>query len=159
MLTRSAAHMSTVIKAEGQRNAITCRHCGTPLRPCQLFFQRHRPVRRQRSGPSGEMHWLPSCAGGLPVRGDAGGGDAAGHGHSGASAHKCDLCQGREAGPACVENCPAQALTLADDETLITLAKQRRLRSASPGEVQPWQRATPLCSQPNAGAKRSGKWR
>ena len=37
-----------------------------------------------------------------------------------ASAHKCDLCQGREAGPACVENCPAQALTLADDETLIT---------------------------------------
>ncbi|VTN30916.1 pyridine nucleotide-disulfide oxidoreductase family protein [Klebsiella pneumoniae] len=69
-----------------------------------------------------------------------------------ASAHKCDLCQGREAGPACVENCPAQALTLADDETLITLAKQRRLRSACQ-EVQPWQRATPLCSQPNAGAK------
>ncbi|STS92456.1 pyridine nucleotide-disulfide oxidoreductase family protein [Klebsiella variicola] len=29
-----------------------------------------------------------------------------------ASALKCDLCQGREAGPACVENCPAQALTL-----------------------------------------------
>ncbi len=47
---------------------------------------------------------------------------------------------------------PAQALTLADDETLITLAKQRRLRSACQ-EVQPWQRATPLCSQPNAGAK------
>ena len=69
-----------------------------------------------------------------------------------ASALKCDLCQGREAGPACVENCPAQALTLADDETLITLAKQRRLRSACQ-EVQPWQRATPLCSQPNAGAK------
>ncbi|UFX80762.1 hypothetical protein KYT91_06735 [Klebsiella pneumoniae] len=51
-----------------------------------------------------------------------------------------------------MENCPAQALTLADDETLITLAKQRRLRSACQ-EVQPWQRATPLCSQPNAGAK------
>ncbi|STR61024.1 pyridine nucleotide-disulfide oxidoreductase family protein [Klebsiella pneumoniae] len=47
---------------------------------------------------------------------------------------------------------PRQALTLADDETLITLAKQRRLRSACQ-EVQPWQRATPLCSQPNAGAK------
>ena len=51
--------------------------------------------------------------------------------------------RGREAGPAYVENCPAQALTLADDETLITLAKQRRLRSACQ-EVQPWQRATPL---------------
>ncbi|MCS5948834.1 hypothetical protein LNP05_24370 [Klebsiella pneumoniae subsp. pneumoniae] len=48
----------TVIKAEGQRNAITCRHCeDAPLRP-QLSQRRHRPVRRQRSGPSGEMHWL-----------------------------------------------------------------------------------------------------
>ncbi len=69
-----------------------------------------------------------------------------------ASAQKCDLCQGREAGPACVENCPAQALTLADDETLTALAKQRRLRSACQ-EVQPWQRGTPTCSQPNVGAK------
>lgn len=29
-------------------------------------------------------------------------------------ASKCDLCQGRENGPACVAACPAQALTLAD---------------------------------------------
>ena len=48
-----------------------------------------------------------------------------------ASAHKCDLCQGREAGPACVENCPAQALTLADDETLIIPFSPTFRRSAS----------------------------
>ena len=48
----------TVIKAEGQRNAITLPPLrGRPLRP-QLSQRRHRPVRRQRSGPSGEMHWL-----------------------------------------------------------------------------------------------------
>ncbi len=74
-----------------------------------------------------------------------------------ASAHKCDLCQGREAGPACVENCPAQALTLADDETLITLAKQRRLRSAcrrcSRGSALRRSAASPML------ARRSGKWR
>lgn len=74
-----------------------------------------------------------------------------------ASAHKCDLCRGREAGPACVENCPAQALTLADDETLITTAKQRRLRSAcqrcSRGSALRRSAASPML------ARRSGKWR
>jgi hypothetical protein len=34
-----------------------------------------------------------------------------------ASAHKCDLCSGREGGPACVQNCPAQALQLATEAT------------------------------------------
>ncbi|OKW97026.1 (4Fe-4S)-binding protein [Escherichia coli] len=32
-----------------------------------------------------------------------------------ATAHKCDLCAGRENGPACVENCPADALQLVTD--------------------------------------------
>nr|VUD34437.1 pyridine nucleotide-disulfide oxidoreductase family protein [Raoultella sp. NCTC 9187] len=54
-----------------------------------------------------------------------------------ATAHKCDLCREREAGPACVQNCPAQALQLADEETLLGLAKRRRLRAAHM-EAQPW---------------------
>lgn len=47
-----------------------------------------------------------------------------------ASAHKCDLCQGREQGPACVENCPADALQLVTEDSLTRLAKTRRLRTA-----------------------------
>ncbi|VDZ77579.1 oxidoreductase Fe-S binding subunit [Salmonella bongori] len=54
-----------------------------------------------------------------------------------ASAHKCDLCQGRENGPACVENCPADALQLVTEASLTRLAKARRLRSARQ-ESHPW---------------------
>ncbi|ESJ23080.1 putative oxidoreductase Fe-S binding subunit [Salmonella enterica subsp. enterica serovar Anatum str. USDA 100] len=54
-----------------------------------------------------------------------------------ASAHKCDLCQGREQGPACVENCPADALQLVTEDSLTRLAKTRRLRTARQ-EIRPW---------------------
>ncbi|CDL35280.1 Glutamate synthase [NADPH] small chain [Enterobacter hormaechei] len=47
-----------------------------------------------------------------------------------ASAHKCDLCLERPQGPACVENCPAEVLTLATPAVLDKLVKQRRQRSA-----------------------------
>ena len=47
-----------------------------------------------------------------------------------ASAHKCDLCSERPQGPACVENCPAEVLTLATPAVLDKLVKQRRQRSA-----------------------------
>ncbi len=142
----------TVIKAEGQRNAITCRHCEDApcVRSCpnDAIAQSGDSVQVRQEKCIGCKSCMVACPFGVMqvvVTPQAAG-------LVKASAHKCDLCQGREAGPACVENCPAQALTLADDETLITLAKQRRLRSACQ-EVQPWQRATPLCSQPNAGAK------
>lgn len=36
-------------------------------------------------------------------------------------------------GPACVQNCPAEALVLATDSTLVNLAKQRRQRAARLG--------------------------
>ena len=142
----------TVIKAEGQRNAITCRHCEDApcVRSCpnDAIAQSGDSVQVRQEKCIGCKSCMVACPFGVMqvvVTPQAAG-------LVKASAHKCDLCQGREAGPACVENCPAQALTLADDETLITLAKQRRLRSACQ-EVQPWQRATSLCSQPNAGAK------
>lgn len=142
----------TVIKAEGQRNAITCRHCEDApcVRSCpnDAIAQSGDSVQVRQEKCIGCKSCMVACPFGVMqvvVTPQAAG-------LVKASAHKCDLCRGREAGPACVENCPAQALTLADDETLITLAKQRRLRSACQ-EVQPWQRATPLCNQPNAGAK------
>lgn len=54
-----------------------------------------------------------------------------------ATAHKCDLCEGRENGPACVENCPADALQLVTEAALTGLAKNRRLRTARQ-ENQSW---------------------
>ncbi|WP_370971404.1 formate-dependent uric acid utilization protein AegA [Enterobacter wuhouensis] len=54
-----------------------------------------------------------------------------------ASAHKCDLCLDRPRGPACIENCPAEVLTLATPAVLENLAKARRQRTARL-ESQPW---------------------
>ena len=54
-----------------------------------------------------------------------------------ASANKCDLCLTRPHGPACIENCPADALSLATPAALENLAKSRRQRTACL-EAQPW---------------------
>jgi len=47
------------------------------------------------------------------------------------------LCLDREDGPACVENCPADALQLVTEASLTRLSKARRLRTARQ-ENQPW---------------------
>ena len=54
-----------------------------------------------------------------------------------ASANKCDLCLTRPHGPACIENCPADVLSLATPAALENLAKSRRQRTACL-EAQPW---------------------
>ena len=64
-----------------------------------------------------------------------------------ATAHKCDLCAGRENGPACVENCPADALQLVTDVALSGMAKSRRLRTARQ-EHQPWHASTAAQEMP-----------
>ena len=55
-----------------------------------------------------------------------------------ATAQKCDLCLDRLQGPACVENCPADALSRVTPDSLNQLARTRRLRTAR-HEAQPWQ--------------------
>ena len=106
----------TVIKAEGQRNAITCRHCEDApcLRSCPngAIAQTGDSVQVCQEKCIGCKSCMVACPFGVMevvVTPQAAG-------QVKASAQKCDLCAGREAGPACVENCPAQALTLADDE-------------------------------------------
>jgi electron transport protein HydN len=47
-----------------------------------------------------------------------------------AEAHKCDLCIGRDQGPACVQVCPTAALHVMDDDMMAELQTQRRQRSA-----------------------------
>ena len=54
-----------------------------------------------------------------------------------ALANKCDLCLTRPRGPACIENCPADVLSLATPAVLDNLAKSRRQRTACL-EAQPW---------------------
>ncbi|MOA50771.1 Electron transport protein HydN [compost metagenome] len=52
-----------------------------------------------------------------------------------AQANKCDLCHGREAGPACVEVCPTAALTLirpADLQAMQLEKQQRAARGSAP---------------------------
>lgn len=46
-------------------------------------------------------------------------------------AHKCDLCKGREKGPACVEVCPAGALRVFGREDLQRIPVSKRRQSAS----------------------------
>ena len=43
---------------------------------------------------------------------------------------KCDLCSHREAGPACVEVCPTNAIQIIEAETLIETSKQKREAAA-----------------------------
>lgn len=45
-------------------------------------------------------------------------------------AHKCDLCAGRENGPACVEVCPAEAFIVVNPQKLTRNIKEKRLASA-----------------------------
>ncbi|MHC0024175.1 formate-dependent uric acid utilization protein AegA [Enterobacter vonholyi] len=54
-----------------------------------------------------------------------------------ASANKCDLCLTRPHGPACIENCPADVLSLATSAVLDNLTKSRRQHTACL-EAQPW---------------------
>ncbi|MFM2481976.1 formate-dependent uric acid utilization protein AegA [Celerinatantimonas sp. YJH-8] len=57
-----------------------------------------------------------------------------------AMALKCDLCVDREGGPACVENCPNQALSLMTEQMLSDSAAEKRrnnaLQSALPWHTQ-----------------------
>ncbi|MGP2517748.1 4Fe-4S dicluster domain-containing protein [Yersinia sp. 2545 StPb PI] len=56
-----------------------------------------------------------------------------------AQAHKCDLCHSREAGPACIEVCPTNALKLVTPMALEALQRDRQLRAArgaAPGIVR-----------------------
>lgn len=46
------------------------------------------------------------------------------------TANKCDLCIGREEGPACMEVCPTKAFTIVSKDSLKESVKDKRLKSA-----------------------------
>lgn len=120
----------TVVKSGEQQSAVTCHHCEDApcARSCPndaIRLENHAVlvVEERCIGckscvvacPFGTMQMTIT-----PV----------GQGRVNATAHKCDLCASREAGPACVQNCPADALQIITPETLTRLAKNRRLNTA-----------------------------
>ncbi|WP_336221291.1 formate-dependent uric acid utilization protein AegA [Citrobacter amalonaticus] len=126
-----------VIKHQHQRSAVTCHHCEDApcARSCPNGAISHIndsvQVNQQKcigckscvvACPFGTMQIVLAPVAKEKVK---------------AAAHKCDLCLGRENGPACVENCPADALQLVTEGALTRLAKARRLRTARQ-ESQPW---------------------
>lgn len=127
----------TVIKHQHQRSAVTCHHCEDApcARSCPNGAIAHinDSVQVNAQKCIGCKSCVVACPFGTmqmvltPVAPN----------QFKASAHKCDLCQGREHGPACVENCPADALQLVTEASLTHLAKTRRLRTARQ-EIRPW---------------------
>lgn len=130
-----------VIKHQHQRSAVTCHHCEDApcARSCPNGAISHinDSVQVNAQKCIGCKSCVVACPFGAmqivltPVAKD----------HVNATAHKCDLCAGRENGPACVENCPADALQLVTEGSLARLAKARRLRTARQ-EIQPWHAET-----------------
>lgn len=127
----------TVLKRGERHGAVTCHHCENA--PCAqscpngaITKDEHSvQVNAQRcigckacmvACPFGTMDMIV-----VPL--------ADGRTHT--TAHKCDLCRDRPQGPACVESCPAKALTLATPALLNRLAKTRRERTARQ-EAEPW---------------------
>lgn len=130
-----------VIKHQHQRSAVTCHHCEDApcARSCPNGAISHinDSVQVNAQKCIGCKSCVVACPFGAmqivltPVAKD----------QVNATAHKCDLCAGRENGPACVENCPADALQLVTEGSLARLAKARRLRTTRQ-EIQPWHAET-----------------
>ena len=137
----------TVIKHQQQRSAVTCHHCEDApcARSCPNGAISHvdDSIQVNQQKCIGCKSCVVACPFGpmqivlTPVA----------VGKVKATAHKCDLCAGRENGPACVENCPADALQLVTDAALSGMAKSRRLRTARQ-EHQPWHASTAAQEMP-----------
>ncbi len=133
----------TVIKNPRQRTAVTCHHCEAA--PCErscpngAISQVDDSIQVDQRKCIGCKSCVVACPFGAmqilltpPEQGAVQ-----------ATAHKCDLCIDRPEGPACAQNCPADAISLVSRDALEGLAKARRLRAASM-EAQPWHTGSAL---------------
>ena len=123
----------TVVKEGNKQSAVTCHHCENA--PCAqscpngAISRMHDSVQVEQHKCIGCKACVVACPFGTieivttPLA---------------ATAQKCDLCLERPQGPACVANCPADALSLVTPDNLNQLARARQLRTAR-HEAQPWQ--------------------
>lgn len=139
VLSEQAFHPRiTVIKRQQLRNALTCHHCEDA--PCARSCPNGAISRIDDSVQVNQQKCIgcKACVVACPFGTMQVLVESVDERRTRATAHKCDLCYGREQGPVCVQNCPADALQLVNSEALAGLTKARRLRTAST-EAQPWQ--------------------
>lgn len=127
----------TVLRSGARKSPVTCHHCENA--PCAqscpngAISKNHDSVQVNQQKCIGCKACVVACPFGTmeiivtPLN----------NGSVKATAHKCDLCVQRPQGPACIENCPADVLTLVTPGVLDNLAKSRRQRTARL-EAQPW---------------------
>jgi len=127
----------TVLKQGLRRSAVTCHHCENA--PCAQRCPNGAIARINDSVQVNQQKCIgcKACVVACPFGTMEMVVTPLADGHVKASAHKCDLCHDRPQGPACVENCPTDALTLVTEKGLNQLARMRRQRTASQ-EAQPW---------------------
>ena len=127
----------TVVKNKRQRSAVTCHHCEAA--PCARSCPNGAISRVNDSVQVNQDKCIgcKSCAVACPFGTMQILVTPVGNGMVKATAHKCDLCVDRAKGPACAQNCPADAIQVVSRDDLADLAKARRLRAASQ-EAQPW---------------------
>lgn len=127
----------TVLKEGKRRSAVTCHHCENA--PCAQSCPNGAIAKSNDSVQVNQQKCIgcKACVVACPFGTMEIVVTPLADGHAKAIAHKCDLCRDRPQGPACVENCPADALTLVTPNYLTQLAKSRRQRTARL-EAQSW---------------------
>jgi glutamate synthase small subunit-like protein len=127
----------TVLNSGAQNSPVTCHHCENA--PCALSCPNGAISKRDDSVQVNQQKCIgcKACVVACPFGTMEIIVTPLDNGSAKASAYKCDLCLTRPQGPACIENCPADVLTLATPDVLDNLAKSRRQRTARL-EAQPW---------------------
>lgn len=126
-----------VVQDENRQNAVTCHQCDDA--PCLMSCPNHAISKVNHSIQIDQSRCIgcKSCEVACPFGVIEVSTVTLADGAKKAQALKCDLCITQTDGPACIANCPTQALQLISDQTLDELAqKRRRLRAIQ--SLQPW---------------------